>query len=313
MSFENAKNNRAAFMERYDLSPTAADRALANRKTYDQFVVDRSGAKTAGIQGFEYDRARAREGGPDTLAAFDKKYPDLPTYERLKLPSTIESPEDKVRAEMLAGSGKRFIDKDEPAAREVEKNISIVNHNAQNLWSDDLITGAGQLSVVEEKGRRLASKLLGYDPKDVTDTQLFFNARKADAMKMRGTDMPGAMSDADREFLLEIQGNRDMSAPTLKRLMMIQEKYQRALLEKHNEEVRRRKARNPTAYQDVEEIQQPDLGRFHQEALATPGGQRMLQYLREHPDDKKARTRFDEEFGKGMAAKFLRTDGATGG
>jgi hypothetical protein len=298
MSFDEAKRDPVKFAEQYPQLDTPAKiaAALSNRPTYEEFTKGAVPNATQHLKEWEQDEMHRKQVGLPPRS--------LPAFAQSLQPKTIETPEEKASGEALTTQTKKFYEDRIKPTEAAEQGIRNSIHPSQDMWTPNLITGSGNMSVYEEKGRRMAANLLGYSDKATEDTQLFFNERRAKALEMRRA-MPGAMSDGDREFLLEIAGNKDMSANTLRRLLTIQEKYARAQIANHNEEVDRRKAASPTTWKHLDYVPMPEPGRFIREDLATPYGQQRLQQLREHPENKKVLKAFEEDYGKGLAKHYL--------
>ena len=104
-----------------------------------------------------------------------------------------------------------------------------------------------------EAGLRTAANVFGLSNEKVANTQMFFNHMSGEAIKIRQESMPGAMSNDDRVFLQELgTGNREWSPDTVRRFLIIQEKYAAAQLWKKNQETIRRKKAHGEAYKGAE-------------------------------------------------------------
>ena len=299
MSYDEAKADPVEFARRHPELDTPAKiaAALENRGTYEEYGKKAVPNASTHLQEWTQDELRRKALGLPSRS--------LPDFVASMQPKHIETPEEKASGAALTHTTTKFYDDRVKPAEDKAAEIRNAIHPSQDMWTPDMITGSGNLSDWEAKGRRVAANLLGYSDQAAQDTQIFFNERKSKALEMRAKSLPGALSDGDREFLLDIAGNKDMSPDTLRRLLTIQEKYNRSQVIDHNEEVRRRKADDPATWKHLREVQLPDPGRFVREDVAKPRGQILLKQLYENPDNPQAIREFDKAFGKGLSAYYL--------
>ena len=122
-SYERAQKNPEAVMKLYDWSPSQYEKNTASPDAWKRAQEGSISGATQPQQNFTFDRARAREQGSEALAAFDKRYPDLPTYERSKVPGTIEEPGAKLVAEADKGFEKSYREDLYPKAEAAKQAI----------------------------------------------------------------------------------------------------------------------------------------------------------------------------------------------
>ena len=303
VGIEEAQGSPAAVAERYRkmgytwVTEDTIKSAAANTPTWTEFNKNHQPLSTDTQQDLAIEnRMRKERGLPELTPSEFKKAGQQPH---------IEDTAGKVGAAGMTKAVTEYIDKEIPAKRAIAENISGSNAEAQDRWRSDIITGGGPISKVHESALRTAGHLLGIPQERVANSQMLFNHMTGEALKMRKELLPGAMSDSDRIFLAELgTGNREWSADTVQRFLIIQEKYQAAQLWRKNEETRRLKAEKPVEYQGASIIPMPPPNRFLRESLESRKGQEALNTLHEDPSPKNKRI-FDEMYGKGRADYFL--------
>jgi hypothetical protein len=278
-AFAFYKDNPEAFAQLHGIKDVNEARAIvSDRKNYDKYQ-ETSGPTAYGPEA-GYTRAK-REGYTGTRADWEK------------VKDTKDSPEDKAYGQSLVDQVKEFGESQKSINERVNNMVGARAMQEASI-SDDLIVGS-KLSDMTLNARKVAAKALGYADTAAENTDVFKKLRDAQALQLQQT-LKGQTSNADVEWLKGIAGSDEMSVASLRRLMLLQDKADRIMIEQHNKRLADAQASDSgKSYRGYKPVNYP------------PPGPLLSELLRSKPQDvaaMKAADPNDAQMQKGVREKY---------
>lgn len=278
-AFAFYQDHPEAFAQLHGIKDVDEARAIvSDRKAYDKYQ-ETSGPTAYGPEA-GYTRAK-REGYTGTRADWEK------------VKDTKDSPEDKAYGQSLVDQVKEFGESQKSINERVNNMVGARAMQEASL-RDDLIVGS-KLSDMTLNARKVAAKALGYADEAAESTDVFRKLRDAQALQLQQT-LKGQTSNADVEWLKGIAGSDEMSVASLRRLMLLQDKADRIMIEQHNKR--------------LADAQASDSGKSYKGYRAVnypPPGPLLGELLRSKPKDiaaMKAADPADAEMQKSVREKY---------
>ena len=272
-AFAFYKDNPEAFARLHSIPVEEAQRIVSDRKNYDKY--QETSGPTAYADEAGYAQAK-REGYKGSRADWKSIRPGAETIDEYTRKKEIDAgiATDRQR-------GEKYFEENKDA-RDAYTNLQTIRKMQQDLHDDDMISGP--LSLAELKGRQIFAKLTGRPDADVSTTNAF-NAYRNQVVVQISKDLKGATTEGDRELLEKAAGGSEMTAPELRRFIILQDIADQRRIESKKQQAEGFRESDPKRHKQMLEgvpDYPPPNKKIREDMAAKPGLVKMVQ---ENPNE----------------------------
>lgn len=300
----NAFNKATGQMHQITGADTKLDTQVVQNPDGSSFLVDKQTGNNV-----------ATLGGPNGTQTSDTKEwlihkeeaakagkPHLSLQEWLTSVGNARAPKTNINTgdnELAKGFAKSYID-DYDTARSSKVVIDKVA-TARDQLEREVIAGS-VISPLELQGRKVLASILGIPDEKTTNTETFISSMKEIVLpKVKALGSGSGISNADVKFIEEAVGaTNTLNADSIRRLLTISEKAERAKILDYNGNIDKLAAKNPSAGEVYRRVDVPPPSKYLLATIPPEATEKLRQ--NNTPEN---RAEFNRKFGHGIAEHLV--------
>jgi hypothetical protein len=244
----------------------------------------------------EYENDKARGGPAKDMSLFQWL---LETKKAGAAKTSVEIKGDEAGSKAAAENFAKTYDDQYKTAAAGTDTITAIQNTQNAMDAPGGIISGSALSGPTRTARKVVADVLGIEDKATENSEVFFsNIRSIVLPKLKQTGSGAAISNTDREFIDQMMGGSgDMPPEAIKRILVIQEKIERAKIRKYGSDVQKLREERPEIGKNTRDVQLPQPSAHLKASVPAKAVERLLK----ERDTKE----FDQMYGEGMADVFL--------